>query len=388
MRVAYITINDAHALGPKSEWSGTAYYIGRALEQRGVEVDYLGPLQFSPLSRAITKIKRLFYQNFRNKKYLKDPDPFTLKLLSDQAAQKLKKQKYDVVLSATVNPIAYLKCDLPIVFWADATFANTANFYPEYSNLCKETIENGHIMEQLSIQKCRSAVYSSEWAAQAAKNTYGADPAKVNVLEFGANLDNSYSLTEVKSLVDARPKEKCRLLILGKDWIRKGGNKALEVTKLLNESGLKAELLVVGCSQISSVPLPSYVKNIGFISKLSDDGRKQLSELIASSHFLILPTIADCSPIVFCEACSLGVPCISTDVGGIPSIIKDNINGMKFSLEAPAEQYCEFISATYSNYVTYKKLAISAFHEYEERLNWLVAGKALEKILADASDST
>lgn len=384
MRVAYLTIKDACKLGPNSEWSGTAYYIGCALERQGIEIDYLGPLQFSPLAKAVKKIKRLFYQGLLKKRYLKDPDPLILKLLSGQAAKKLKKRKYDVVLSATVNPIAYLECDLPIVFWADATFANTANFYPEYSNLCEETLRDGHTMEQLSIEKCSSAVYSSEWAAQAAKEVYGANPAKVKVLEFGANLDNSYSLVEVKSLIAARSKEKCRLLFLGKDWVRKGGDKALEVVKLLNESGQEAELIVVGCTQTGSAPMPSYVHNVGFISKLSSEGRKELSDLIASSHFLILPTVADCSPIVFCEACSLGVPCISTEVGGIPTIVKDNINGMKFPLEASAEEYCQFISDTFSKYSSYEQLAIRAFHEYEQRLNWSVAGQTLKKILADA----
>lgn len=384
MKVAYVTIKDARNLGSYTEWSGTGYYIARSLEQQGVEVDYLGPLADRISSRIVRKSKRLFYRYSRNKLYLKDTDPFVLKNLSNQVSRQLKAKQYDVVLSATVNPIAYLESEVPIVFWADATFVNTAEFYPEYSNLCDETIKNGHTMERQALEGCKFAIYSSEWAAQAAINYYKADSSKIRVVNFGANLDSQNSLEETQALIEARPKDKCKLLFLGKDWFRKGGSVAFEVAKALNASGLNTELTIVGCQPIDVNPLPEYVKTLGFISKFSDLGREKLANLIGSSHFLILPTIADCSPIVLSEACSLGVPCISTTVGGIPSIIKNGVNGQLFSTDSPIESYVKYITNLFAHYSEYHSLALSSFEEYRLRLNWITSGNNLKLILKQA----
>lgn len=388
MKVAYVTIKDARNLGRDTEWSGTGYYIARSLARQGIEIDYLGPLADSLSSRIVRSSKRLFYQKLQHKLYLKDTDPFILKNLADCVSQKLAAKKYDLVLSATVNPIAYLECDLPIVFWADATFVNTAEFYPEYSNLCAETVENGHKMERKALERCKFAVYSSEWAAKAAINYYQGDSSKVRILNFGANLDSQKSLAEIEALIKARPKDKCRLLFLGKDWLRKGGNKAFEVAKALNKSGLRTELTVVGCQPNNiEEPIPEYVKSLGFISKFSSQGREKLIDLIANSHFLILPTTADCSPIVLSEACSLGVPCISTSIGGIPSIVKNGTNGQLFSLDSTIENYVKYILNLFYEYTNYQSLALSSFEEYCLRLNWKTAGKELNLILKQAAKS-
>jgi len=183
--------------------------------------------------------------------------------------------------------------------------------------------------------------------------------------------------------LESRPRDKCKLLFLGVDWFRKGGDIALEVTKQLNQAGFSAELTVVGCLPVVDGSLPNCVKVLGFINKSTKDGREQLDRLISESHFLILPSTADCTPIVFCEANSFGVPCISTNVGGIPTVIKDGLNGKLFSLDAEIYDYCKYISDIFSNYSQYQCLALSSFNEYQTRLNWSVAGKTVKRLLSE-----
>jgi glycosyltransferase involved in cell wall biosynthesis len=84
---------------------------------------------------------------------------------------------------------------------------------------------------------------------------------------------------------------------------------------------------------------------------------------------------------VFCEANSFGVPCISSRAGGIPTIIRPNINGNLFDLDADISEYCDYIHNLFANYVNYKDLALSSFHEYESRLNWDVAGQKVKSLL-------
>ncbi|UIE37509.1 glycosyltransferase family 4 protein [Leptodesmis sichuanensis] len=380
MRVAYVTPFDARTLSVPNNWSGTGYYIAQAIKQQSVSLDYIGPLEDRLPLRILGKCKSRYYKILR-KNYVKYIEPLVLKDYAAQISKKIRYSQPDIVFSASSDSVAYLECDQPITFWADATFANLIDFYPAYSNLCKESLKTAHLTQNISLEKSKLAIYSSEWAAQTAINYYNADPKKVKVVPFGANIESIKSIDEIRASIEARPIDKCKLLFLGVDWFRKGGDVALEVAKRLNDSGLNTELTLVGCQPPDQEPLPSFVKPLGFISKASTDGKSKIYQLIADSHFLILPSIADCTPIVFCEANALGVPCISRRVGGIPTMIKDDLNGKLFDRDADPSEYCEYIHNVFTDYAKYKELALSAFHEYESRLNWRVAGKAVKELL-------
>lgn len=158
---------------------------------------------------------------------------------------------------------------------------------------------------------------------------------------------------------------------------------SLEVTKELNARGLTTELIVVGANPPNRELLPNFVKVIGKIDKSRPEGRKKFNQILADSHFLILLTKADASPHVLCEANSFGVPCLASDIGGIPTIIQDGLNGKKFSLTAEISEYCQYITSVMNNYQEYKQLALSSFGEYESRLNWMTAGQNLQTILKE-----
>lgn len=161
------------------------------------------------------------------------------------------------------------------------------------------------------------------------------------------------------------------------DWLRKGGNIAFEIAKELNKSGLETELTIIGCQPTIDEPMPNFIRSLGFTSKSTKKGLNEINSLLARSHSLILPSRAEAFGIVFCEANSFGVPCLSTNVGGIPTAIRDDLNGKTFSRDANITEYCTYVS----NYSQHKNLALSSFNEYQFRLNWSVAGQTVKKLL-------
>jgi len=381
MKIAYVTSYDARSLKGSNEWAGTGYHIAQALEKQSISLEYIGPLQESTLLKAVRKLKRHYYEQLCRKNYQKNPDPLMLRNYAGQISRKLSSIQADIVFSATVDPISYLECSQPVVFWTDATFSNINNFYPQYGNFPDSVVRDWHHMEKLALQKCSLAIYSSDWAAQSAIHDYGADPSKVKVVSFGSNVESPFTSETIKDVIKRRPADLCKLLFIGVDWFRKGGTIAYQVAKKLNQVGLKTELTIVGCQPFVESPAPNFVNALGFISKSTDQGRKKIQSLIAESHFLILPTLADCTPIVFCEATSLGVPCLSTTVGGVPTMIRDDINGRLFDPNTDVTEYCDYIINLFANYSSYQDLALSAFHEYESRLNWRVAGQQVKDLL-------
>jgi glycosyltransferase involved in cell wall biosynthesis len=95
-----------------------------------------------------------------------------------------------------------------------------------------------------------------------------------------------------------------------------------------------------------------------------------ITQLLHDSHFLFVPSRAEAFGIVFCEANAYGLPCLTSYVGGISTIVKDNINGMTFALDAPVARYCDYILDLMRDYSRYEALALSSFNEYQTRLNW------------------
>ena len=384
MKVAYVTLYDV--LNPASWPSkhqagiyGSGYYLAKALTDASVFIDYISPIKEK--KALITSAKFHIYQKLFGKQYYSWAEPIILQDFAYQISQRLATLNSDVVLCPiNVIPIAKLECKQPIVLWTDTTLDLLIDFYPYLSNLCQETITNIQAMERVALNKCKLVLYTSEWAAQAAIKTYGIEPSKVKVLPWGVNVECDRTINDINSILKSRVLNPCKLLFIGVDWIRKGGNIALEVAKELNKTGLNAELTIVGCEPIVNEPLPHFVSSLGYIDKSTTEGNEKINKLFAESHFLILPTLADCSPVVLAEANSFGVPCISTNIGGIPTIIKDNLNGKVFPLNASISEYCTYIVNLFSNYSEYKKLALSSFNDYQVRLNWSSAGKAAKSL--------
>lgn len=353
-------------------WSGLVYYMAKNLENRA-DVEYITGLKEPwPLS---LRIKNKLYG--RSKIYRADRSPEICKGYALQILRQLK-QSTDIVFSPSTLPLSYLDVNKPKVFYTDATFASMINYY--FTNLSTQYVREGMKTEQLSLDSCKLAIFSSQWAADSAIRDYNTDPSKIRIVPFGANLPpQNLGLEDIKKIVEKRDSRTCQLLFLGVEWHRKGGDIAIEAVKYLNESlNLPAELHIVGINDLSVGDLPPYIINHGRISKGTPEGVRKIEDLITQSHFLFIPSRADCTPVVFSEAMSYGVPCVSSNTGGIPSILNED-NGIMLPSGIAPEEYAKRIYEAFTDNKIYGELALSAFNDYKTRLNWDVAmGKVVK----------
>jgi glycosyltransferase involved in cell wall biosynthesis len=65
--------------------------------------------------------------------------------------------------------------------------------------------------------------------------------------------------------------------------------------------------------------------NIEFLGKLSAD---DLVNQLSNSNFYVHPSYIENSPNSVCEAMALGMPVISTNVGGLSTLINDTVEGI------------------------------------------------------------
>ena len=377
MRVAYVTTHDAR---DPSKWAGTTYHIARALEAQGVSLQYVGPLQEQgafPL-----KVRQFLYAKLLGHALHRDREHVVLDGYARQVERALATSPADIVFCPGTIAIAHLRTDRPIAFWTDATYASILGEYRWELPASRRSRRLGDAQERSAIARSALCVYSSDWAARSAIEHYGADPAKVKVVPFGANIAEHRTLDDVTRMIDARPHgERCKLLFAGIGWERKGGDVAVEVARQLNERGLPTELTMLGSNPPKHARLPSCVNAVGFIDKRTPAGRAQFDALFGGAHFFLFPARGEAFGVVLCEANSFGVPNLATRTGGIPTIVRDGTNGILFPPEG-VRSMVETIEELMRDWRRYRALAISSFAEYRSRLNWDVAGRTVTSLLA------
>jgi glycosyltransferase involved in cell wall biosynthesis len=378
-----IALLTAHTLQDRkqSSWGGTVDYMTQALQKHCGDVYHIGPVHSRKklIGKVIHKASRLLLK----KNFAYNHSVPVAKEYSQIAAQRLAGKAFDVIVAPSCGTdIAFLETDIPIVLIEDATFALLHGYYPQYSNLLKRSVSETHLLEGLTIRKAKLLLYTSEWAARSALEVYHADKEKVYVLPFGAN----FASPPAKEVVQAKKKsDTCRLLFIGVDWQRKGGEIAFETLLKLEEMGIQAELVVLGC-----VPPKTFVhehmKVIPFLNKKDERQRRELNRLFEISSFLLLPTRSDCAPMVLAEAGAFGLPAITTHTGGIPGIIREGENGFMLPLTSRGRDYAQVIAEVYRDDQRYAELILSSRAAFDKRLNWDAWGAAVTEIIQKMLD--
>jgi len=295
--------------------------------------------------------------------------------------RKLSAGNFDIIVSPnSPDLIAFLETSLPIVYIRDCTFQLFINYYPTFSNLNEKALSEGSEIERRAIENAWRVVYSSEWAAKSAVNFYGADAGKVSIINFGANLP------EQQRFLTARPDDSvCHLIFIGIDWKRKGGEIAFKTFQKLKSYGIKCRLTVVGCD--ANIDDREDVEIVPYLDKTNPVELRRLIDIYSKSHFLLLPTVADCTPIVFSEAAAFGIPVLTTDTGGNASVIRDGVNGFIFRAGSSEADYADRIRAVFTDKSLYNQLRQSCRNEFNTRLSWNVWLSQLNSLIKEVKNS-
>ena len=159
-------------------------------------------------------------------------------------------------------------------------------------------------------QGARGFVAWSSWTKASFVNDYACREEDVAVIPPGIHLD--------EFAPGDRAHELPRILFVGGDFARKGGELLLEVFRKRLRG--KAELCLVTKAPVADEPGVSVHRNVGANSDA-------LRALYATCDLLALPTRADCFPLVCMEALAAGLPLVASRVGGIPDAVREGVTG-------------------------------------------------------------
>lgn len=158
----------------------------------------------------------------------------------------------------------------------------------------------------------RGVITMSDLVARTLSNSYGVDPGEILVLLPGVDTD------AWRPLAARRPGGQIRLLFVGAEFERKGGDLLLRWARETSHRNFKLDIITRSAVE----PHPGVTVHGQF--KAGDQG---LIQLVQQADLLVHPTRADMSPWVISEAKAAGTAVLSTRVGGIPELVREGIDG-------------------------------------------------------------
>ncbi len=187
-------------------------------------------------------------------------------------------------------------------------------------------------LNQRSFHAARHLVTWSEWAKGSLVADYGVSADKITVIPPGIDLD-LWDFPERSKGAG----ETVNALFVGGDFARKGGDTLLQAFAALPaQANVHLHLVTqtegVG-DNLANVTVHRHIK----------PNSDTLRGLFQNADMFVLPTRADCSPLVVLEALAAGLPIITTHVGALAETVTQGETGLVVPAnDAPA--LCEALA--------------------------------------------
>ncbi len=263
-------------------WSGIPWGLAQGLGSCGVMVRRVS----ADLPWAIEKLGSAAASRIRGASVIGSDNPQMVSARSVRLRRLLGASSADIVLGMG-STFCYRGLDLT---FEDQTVAQ--------SPLASGAAKDRWIRRQGAIYRSAGhCLTSTPWVKESIVGDYGISESKVTSVGLGAN-------------IVCRPLPKNwnqpKVLWVGLDWARKGGD-------LLLEAFAKAQIPGASLDIVGRHP-PIDAPGVTGHGEIREENR--LREFFEAATLFVLPSLFDPSPIVFLEAASAGTPCIGTDTGG------------------------------------------------------------------------
>ncbi len=347
--------------------SGMSYQISQALIRKGADVEIVGPFQygFSLPERVLMRIHRYFFKT----RLFKYPIHYFFKS-AYHVSRAINQVNPDLIVTKYSAPLALVKTDKPLLYLTDSSVKWVRANWPIHAYLTYLTMS---AWESWVIRRSARIVTYSEANAKVLREQYRVPAGKLVVLPIPASIPSSVIIADVDVTKALSP---VKLLLVGREYHRKGVDIAIKIVEKLNAQGVKAKLRIVGLEGTDTTS----TRFMGLYNKTIPD---ELEGYVANyqwSNFLLHPARFEAAGIVPAEAAAFGVPTLTHDAGGLATTVADGVSGVVFPKDSPAEVYVSKIVELINDPAAIPQLVKTTKTRYEQELNWLVTGDRIYQI--------
>ena len=194
--------------------------------------------------------------------------------------------------------------------------------------------------EKLVLPACTRVVCNSDATRRSVLKAYRADAENVVTIHKAADVA---AFQRPESLpqdpVSDRPAGS-RLAFVGTNWAVKGLDVLLRAMKEGAKTTPEATLVVAGRDPARyGRKIEALCERLGLSDRVSFLGpvdRAVLPDLLWHSDVFVLPSRMEAFGVAVLEALAAGVPVVATNVGGIPEIVRDGVDGLLVPPSNPA----------------------------------------------------
>lgn len=265
---------------------------------------------------------------------------------------------------------------IPFYLYQDMSYAallhwlNAGHALFGFSHLNRDVIARRAERQQKTYNRAAGIFTMSHWLGDQIRTLAGVPQSKIHTVYAGSNV------ICVSCDRPMRPGPlRNKLLFLGRDFYRKGGDLVVQATTLLRrEQDPRIELTVAGPEHW---PLPGDIPSgVHFLGELAPN---QMPALFATHDLLVIPSRFEPFGIAFVESLAAGLPCIGRNAFAMPEIIQNGTNGALL-LHDDAHVLAEIILQTLQNDFVYAQTA-GAVLQVREFFSWdRVAADMLQKM--------
>ncbi|TFV97221.1 glycosyltransferase family 1 protein [Algoriphagus kandeliae] len=213
--------------------------------------------------------------------------------------------------------------------WTSARICNFFNipYIPIiHGGSFKKRIEKSPFLVKKYIYEAKTVVTPSGFLRNVIKESLNFEPIVIpNSIRVGIlSKDNSVSFKTIPRIFWLRAYQKLYNPVL-----------AVEIIHILHKKkGIKAELIMVGPDKDGTLKkVKEKIKEYSlcpFISTYEKMSREDWVKLAKNCSVFLNTTTIDNTPVSVIENMALGLPIVSTNVGGLPYLIRDGLDGLLF----------------------------------------------------------
>jgi glycosyltransferase involved in cell wall biosynthesis len=297
-------------------WSGSAVHFYNALKAKGL----LTSVQQISLPKTTQYYHQLLSLNPTRDRWRENynsaVDRFSdLSLIANKATRRVIDTKAILQIGARFKPP--MNSGLPVFGYFDGNAAMRYRHFDKFG--ISQQRKLAHIaFEKKAIESMSAIFVMSHWLARSFIADYKIDKSKIHVVGAGINFR---TLPEIPN----RTFTDKRIIFIGKEFERKGGNFLLKSFELAKKSVPTLSLTIVGPeARRSDIPGVHFA---GFLSKTNETQHCILQSLLDSASMLVLPSEYEPFGISLLEGMANGLPCITVNNCAMPEIVVNGSTG-------------------------------------------------------------
>jgi glycosyltransferase involved in cell wall biosynthesis len=182
-----------------------------------------------------------------------------------------------------------------------------------------------------AVRRATRIIAVSQFVKRQAQNIFGVAPQKVEVIYNGAKRSDTFLSDED----EAEP----IILYVGYLGVRKGLPYLISAISMVLRKNAKARAVIVGNGSLKPL-CQSMAGKLGISSRITFTGavtEEAKRDWYRKATLCVIPSTYDPSPIVAFEALAAGKPVVASNVGGLPEVIHNKVNGLLVPPRNPEE---------------------------------------------------